>query len=98
MCLQLYDPASFSDRVSGVTIDAFLAGAPVVAREGTWISRQVQRFNAGVVLERTDPDHVLAGVQSVVARYADLARGAARAGQALSTEHSPRRLFEALPR
>ena len=31
ICLQLYNPSDFSDRVSGVTLDAFSAGSPVVA-------------------------------------------------------------------
>ena len=51
ICLQPYSRQDFADRVSGVTLDAFVAGAPVVALSGTWIARMVQRFKAGEVIE-----------------------------------------------
>ncbi len=47
VCLQPYDADDFRDRVSGVTLDALTAGAPVVATTGTCMARGVERFAAG---------------------------------------------------
>ena len=55
ICLQLYNSADFLDRISGVTLDAFSAGCPIVASDGTWIARMAQRFDAGMVINDMSP-------------------------------------------
>lgn len=96
ICLQLYDPSDFSDRVSGVTLDALSAGCTIVATAGTWIARMVQRFDAGVIVDGISPPQVLPAVQRVIAEYARYSRGALAAGKILQEENSAETLFRVL--
>jgi len=96
ICLQLYDPDDFSDRVSGVTLDAFSAGCPIVATAGTWIARMAQRFDAGVIVNDTSPPQVLSAVQRVIAEYARYNKHARAAGKILQEENSAEALFRIL--
>jgi len=94
--LQLYAREDFADRVSGVTLDAFSEGAPVIATAGTWMARAIRRFGAGVAIEELDPDALLAAVEAVRDEYPRYRRNALDAGRALQEEHSGGHLLEAL--
>lgn len=94
--LQLYDAEEFSERVSVVTIDAMTAGSPVIAPAGSWMGRVVERFGAGIVLERLDPAFVLEAARRIRLDYAGFSRRALRGGAVLCEEHSPRRLADAV--
>lgn len=96
ICLQLYDPSVFLDRVSGVTLDAFSAGCPIVATAETWIDRMVQRFDAGVIVDEMSPPKVLSAVQRVIAEYARYSGCARLAGNILQEENSAETLFRVL--
>lgn len=98
VCVQPYDPREFADRVSGVTLDALQAGAPVVATPGTWIARVVERFGAGVVAASPAPEHLHEAVERVRGDHARYQEQALRAGHALRAEHDGRHLLEALTR
>ena len=94
--LQPYSRDDFADRISGVTLDALEAGAPVVATAGTWMARTADRFGAGVALEDPSPASILSAVEAVRAEYARYRRNALAAGAALRKEHSARHLLEVL--
>jgi len=96
ICLQLYDKSDFQDRISGVTLDAFSAGCPVIAAEGTWIARMAQRFDAGAVVNDMSPPQVLQAVQHVIAEYARYNTQALEAGEILQQENSAETLFGVL--
>lgn len=96
ICLQLYDPSDFSDRISGVTLDAFTAGCPIVATAGTWIAGMVQRFDAGVIVDDVSPPQVLSAVRRVIAEYGRYGKQVRAAGQILQEENSAEALFRAL--
>lgn len=96
ICLQLYDISGFSDRISGVTLDAFSAGCPIVSTAGTWISRMAQRFDAGVIVDGTSPPQVLSAVQRVIAEYPRYNMQARAAGKTLQEENSAENLFRVL--
>ena len=55
ICVQLYRSNDFADRVSGVTLDALVAGCPIITTEGTWIAKQVTRFGSGIVVDSSSP-------------------------------------------
>jgi glycosyltransferase involved in cell wall biosynthesis len=82
ICLQPYDRTEFSDRVSGVTQDAFAGACPVVATAGTWTAERVVRFDAGIALAQPDAQSLYAAVRSVRDDYARYQAGAAAAGSA----------------
>ncbi len=94
ICLQLYDPDDFADRVSGVALDALSSGCPIVAREGTWMGRVARRFDAGKVVDAAAPEPILSAVEEIVLDYARFRRNALRAGAALQQELNASRLFE----
>lgn len=96
ICLQPYDPRAFADRVSGVTLDAMSAGAPVVTIPGSWIARVVERFGAGAVAPSPAPADLLAAVERVRADYATYHGAALAAGRTLRGEHDARRLLEVI--
>jgi glycosyltransferase involved in cell wall biosynthesis len=96
ICLQLYDQADFADRVSGVTLDAFSAGCPIVATAGTWIARMAQRFDAGVAVADMSPPQVLSAVQRVIDDYASYNQHARAAGKTLQEENNAETLFRVL--
>ncbi len=96
ICLQLYDSADFSDRISGVTLDAFSAGCPIVASAGTWIARMAQRFEAGEVVSDMSPPQVLSAVQRIISNYGHYNRQAIMAGRTLQQENSAGSLFNAI--
>ncbi len=82
ICLQPYDPGEFADRVSGVTLDALAHGCPIVATVGTWTSRLIAPFDAGVAVEAPDATKLHAAVNTLRAdypRYRGNALAAARA-------------------
>jgi hypothetical protein len=94
--LQPYSRDDFADRISGVTLDAFSAGAPVVATAGTWMARAALRFGAGMALEDPSPASILSAVEAVRAEYPRFRRNAIEAGSALRKEHDARKLLEVL--
>ena len=98
ICIQLYDKFSFFDRISGVTLDAFSLGCPIIATAGTWIARMVLRFEAGIVVDDTSPSKVLAAVKQVITNYPIYARNAIAAGNLLQVENSADELFKAVTR
>lgn len=96
ICLQLYNQQDFRDRISGVTLDAMSAGAPVVTLTDTWIARAVQRFGAGIVIDEPTPAAVLGAIRQIIAGYADYRIKALHAGRVLGAEHDAGFLFKAL--
>ncbi|MBI5429535.1 MAG: hypothetical protein HY938_03635 [Nitrosomonadales bacterium] len=94
ICIQLYNAADFADRISGVTLDALSAGSPIVTTAGTWIARMVQRFDAGLVVDSTEPEQTLSAIQKIIAEYPRYNANAYQAGLELQQENSADFLFK----
>ena len=94
IAIQPYRAVDFKDRVSGVTLDALGAGAPVVVTAGTWMARLVQRFDAGVATDDLSASGLLQAVHQVLADPAGYASRARLAAAAVQAEHSARRLMD----
>lgn len=92
VCIQPYRAADFADRISGVTLDALSAGSPIVTSAGTWIARQVERFDAGIVVDTTSPEQLLTAIKKVIAEYECYSKKTIIAGQTLQDEHSANHL------
>jgi hypothetical protein len=96
ICLQPYDAEAFADRISGITLDALSMGAPLVTLSSTWMARVVKRFEAGVVIDRPEPELLLEAANSIISDYPRFQANALRAGMALQQEHSASHLRELL--
>lgn len=96
ICLQLYDKYKFADRISGVTFDALMTGCPIVALAGFWGARMVKRFDAGVVVENTDPELVSKAVKQIIDDYKNYQRKAYAGGKILANENSATHLLKIL--
>lgn len=66
-----YRAPQFSQRTSGLLIDALLLGRPAVVLDGTWLAEAVERAHCGVIAQ--DNAHDLASaVEEAVERYDEL--------------------------
>lgn len=92
--VQPYRAADFRDRVSGVTLDALAAAAPVVVTAGTWMARLAEQHQAGLAVSGVQAADWLQAVQRVQASYEHHAQAAAAASAALQADHSARHLID----
>lgn len=94
LVLQPYRAQDFQDRVSGVTLDALRAGAPLVVSAGTWMARQVQGFDAGVATADLSAPGLLRAIETVLADHARFAAHARQAAARVAGRHSARALLD----
>lgn len=94
--VQPYRAADFADRVSGVTLDALGAGAPVIATAGTWMARLIDAHGAGVAVADLGPASLLHAIETVLADHAGFAGRAQLASARVREAHSARALVDAL--
>ena len=92
--IQPYDRAEFAgDRVSGVTLDSFLGGCPIVVTSDTLMARMAERFGAGLAVEALSAETLWAAAEKIMADYATFQAGAQRGGAALQQENSASHLL-----
>ena len=96
VCIQPYDPAQFAGRVSGVTLDALAAGAPVVVPAGTWSAEVAGRYGAGVAVPSLDPGSLLRAVEEIRADWAGFRDRAAAGGREVRRSNDAARLLDAV--
>jgi glycosyltransferase involved in cell wall biosynthesis len=96
IAIQLYSTSDFTDRISGITLDAFSAGCPVISTSGTWIARMVERFDAGLVTNDVSPQEVLSRATAIISDYGRYNANAIKSGQILQSENSASMLYQVL--
>ncbi len=94
--IQPYRADDFRDRVSGVTLDALRAGSPVIATAGTWMAALLQRFDAGLAIDDLSAASLLQAIDRLLADYPRFAERARAASAVVRSEHSARRLIDAV--
>ena len=67
-----YEPDRYRARTSGVFVDALAAGMPVVTTEGTWMSRELARNGAGVVIPSGDAGALVAAIETLRREWQEL--------------------------
>jgi hypothetical protein len=95
LTLVAYDPAKFSDHVSGVSLDALLCGSPIIASEGTLAADLVREFGAGEVVPYDDATALDEAIHRVVHGWDQHSGRAREAAEILAKRHHPRRFVEA---
>ncbi|MDF1760980.1 MAG: glycosyltransferase [Coxiellaceae bacterium] len=90
ICLQPYDPDSYHDKLSGVTLDAICCGAPVITSAGTWAADTVEHYNAGVVIADRKPETILSAIDTIKNDYDNFQKNCLAARGALIEAHDPK--------
>lgn len=96
LVLQPYWQETYADRVSAVTIDALLHGAPIIAITDTWMERTVNRFRAGLSLDTFDPEQMISLIESMRRDFRPWQERARQGGHTLRGEHDPAQLLRFL--
>ncbi len=89
ICLLTYDPDSYRHKFSGVALDAFYAGCPVISVVNTWTGETTKRFEAGIALTHRSPENMFIALQTIRKNYAHYQKNAKHASTILQQEHSP---------
>lgn len=82
-----YQAEAFRRRTSGILVDAFLLGKPVVVLKNTWLADIVEAGKMGLCTD-PDPAEIAAAVRQVAARYNDFLPGVARVREEYLQRHS----------
>lgn len=96
ICLQPYDQTEYANKLSGVTLDAFAVGAPIVTLSRTWMGRMVEQFGAGVVVDDPTSEGLYAALEKVRSNYAYYSANASHAGVALKKRNQWAAVIERL--
>lgn len=89
ICLQLYDASAYHDKFSGVALEALYSGAPLLTVANTWMADLVEQFEVGIAVANTQPETVVAALNTIIARYEYYAKQARQAGIELRRLHDP---------
>lgn len=81
--LCLYDPRWYSNRMSGVLLETFLRGKPVIVVRGSSLADQVERHGGGVIVDDVEPETVIRAIDTIRMDYRKLAAEALAAGDKL---------------
>jgi glycosyltransferase involved in cell wall biosynthesis len=79
----------YRDRTSGVFLESLAAGKVVVATSDTWMSDELERYGAGVLVDDHDPGAIAAAIRTVRRDRVRLAERAAAGRAACLARHSP---------
>jgi len=96
ICLQPYDRTEYANKLSGITLDAFTIGAPVVTLSRTWMANMVEQFEAGVAVEEPTSEALYRAVQVVRDSYGHYSANATQAGRSLKKQNQWASLIDML--
>ena len=78
----LYDRDLYKGSISGILIEAWVLGKPVLTTAGTWMAKQVEKFGGGIALDPSTLRNILAAIERIRAEYPRFSREAESAGTA----------------
>jgi glycosyltransferase involved in cell wall biosynthesis len=93
ICLLIYDE-SYQNKFSGIALDAFYAGCPIVTITNTWMADTVQRFNAGVTITNHSCHNITVAINTIKNNYSEFHNNAKLAAKTLFKEHDPKHTLE----
>lgn len=93
ICIQPYDPIAFADRVSGVTLDALVAGSPILTSADTWTAKIVEKFSAGIVMKSIAPEDMHTALKEIISKYEFYSNNARNASKILQAENDSAHLI-----
>ncbi len=78
--LCLYEPESYSHRLSGILLESFSRGKPVIVVRGSSLADQVERYGGGVIVDDAKPEAVIRGIDTIRRNYREFSHEALVAG------------------
>lgn len=93
ICLLIYDADSYRNKFSGVTLDAFYAGCPVISVASTWAGDATERFKAGIAITDRSPESIFNAFTTIRENYHYYCANAKHAGELLRKEHDPQNVL-----
>jgi len=79
----LYDVLQYKNRVSGILLEAWALGKPVITTSGTWMAKQVEKYGGGIVLDTLEIQDILKAIEEIRGDYARFSAEAEAAGRIL---------------
>jgi len=98
ICLLLYDKNDYSDKFSGVALDAFYAGCPIITVKNTWMGDTAEKYQAGIALDNYDNASIQQAAEQIINNYAQYHNNAKKAALELSAVHDPRNTLQSITR
>ncbi len=98
ICLLLYDKNDYSDKFSGVALDAFYAGCPIITVKNTWMGDTTEKYQAGIALDNYDNTIIQQAIENIIKNYAKFNHNAKCAAIELSAAHDPMNTLVAIAR
>jgi hypothetical protein len=92
LVLLLHEPEQYSDRASGLFLDAVMAGAPFVARQGTRFAEEAIRSGIGFVTPTLKAADLAATVDRALREWPTMAAALVPYRDMLVRRHSPEHL------
>jgi len=86
--LLLYEPKRHSTSISGILLESFLFGKPVIVKSGSWLAKQVTKHGGGVIVEDIYPESIRNAVERVKLNYERYYNEALAAGVMFSKRHN----------
>lgn len=89
ICLLLYDQQGYNDKFSGIALDAFYAGCPVITVSNTWMGDTATQYQAGIAVEKCDLELIKEAINKIINNYAFYHQNAKLAAVELQKQHDP---------
>lgn len=96
ICLLLYDKNDYSDKFSGVALDAFYAGCPIITAKNTWMGDTAEKYQAGIALDNYDNASIHKATEQIINNYEQYHINAKKAALELSAAHDPKNTLIAI--
>lgn len=90
ICLLLYDQKDYQDKFSGIALDAFYAGCPIITVKNTWMGDTAEKYGAGIALDDYSYASIQAAIEKIINNYAFYHCNAKQAALQLGELHDPK--------
>ena len=91
-----YRRQSYHSRLSGIAIEAFIAGIPVIFTRDTWIEDAVSKFGVGLGIENENIQDLVEKIKIMAAQIDDFKKEALKKAPSAQAAHSPEKFMECL--
>ena len=79
----LYEPDWYKWSISGILLEAWSLGKPVITTSGTWMAKQVEKYGGGIVLDTLEIQDILKAIEEIRDDYARFSAEAEAASRIL---------------